>query len=98
MKSSELKQLIREEVKNVLKEHSEHDNYMFFQNLHTMKRMIDKMLQLNRDQVDELLSNGHAWAVDHISTSTDDVTEVGQWLCNELSDDQISISHMNTIR
>jgi hypothetical protein len=79
-----LRNLIRGEVRKVLKEHSEQKNYMFFQNLHTIKRMVDKMLEMDETQVDQLLSNGHGWAIDHISTSTDDITEVGQWLCNEL--------------
>lgn len=84
MKRVELQKLIREEVAKVLKEHGDQQNYMFFQNLHTIKRMVEKMLEMDPAEVDQLLSNGHGWAVDHISTSTDDVTEVGQWLCNEL--------------
>jgi hypothetical protein len=90
MKTSVLRQIIREEIQFVLKEseiaesHSEYQNYMFFQNLRTIHRMIEKMLELNPMQVDQILSDGHAWAVDHISTSTDDVTEVGQWLCSEV--------------
>jgi hypothetical protein len=85
MKNKILKQLIKEEIKNILREgENEQQNYMFFQNLHTIKRMVEKMLQLNPQEVDTLLSNGHAWAVDHISTAADDVGEVGTWLCNEL--------------
>ena len=85
MKDIILKKLIREEIKNILREgDNEHQNYMFFQNLHTIKRMAEKMLALNPQEVDTLLSNGHGWAVDHISTSADDVGEVGTWLCNEL--------------
>jgi len=85
MKNKILKQLIKEEIKNILREgENEQQNYMFFQNLHTIKRMVEKMLQLNPQEVDALLSNGHAWAVDHISTAADDVGEVGTWLCNEV--------------
>jgi hypothetical protein len=85
MKTETLKTLIKEEIKNILREgENEHQNYMFFQNLHTIKKMTEKMLALNPQEVDSLLSNGHAWAVDHISTSTDDITEVGTWLCNKL--------------
>jgi hypothetical protein len=85
MKNKILKQLIKEEIKNILREgENEQQNYMFFQNLHTIKRMVEKMLQLNPQEVDTLLSNGHGWAVDHISTAADDVGEVGTWLCNEL--------------
>lgn len=85
MKKDTLKNLIKEEIKNILKEgESSERNYMFFQNLHTIKRMAEKMLALNPQEVDALLSNGHAWAVDHIATSADDVGEVAIWLCNEL--------------
>ena len=53
------------------------------------------MLTLNPQEVDALLSNGHAWAVDHISTSADDVGEVGTWLCNELSHEMNNINMMS---
>ncbi len=85
MNKQALRKLIREEAKKVIAEsHDDQTNYMFFQNLHTIKRMVEKMMEMNPAQVDQLLSNGHGWAVDHIATSTDDITEVGQWLCNEL--------------
>ena len=84
MEKSKLQSLIRKEIFLALNElHSEQKNYMFFQNLHTIQHMVEKMLKMDMKQVDELLSN-HAWAVDHISTSTDDITEVGQWLCNNI--------------
>ena len=95
MKSSVLRNLIREEVRKILKEsHDEHENYMFFQNLHTIKRMVEKMMDMDPAQVDQLLSSGHGWAVDHIATSTDDITEVAQWLCNELNEEMPAPMHM----
>ena len=57
---------------------------MFFENLKTIKKVVDAMLQLDPNQVDEMLSNGHGWAVDHIATSKDDVQEVGDFLMNEM--------------
>ena len=45
MKATELKQLIREEVQSALKENK--DNYMFFQNLKTIKSAVDAMLQMD---------------------------------------------------
>lgn len=94
MKTEILKKLIKEEIRNILREgENEHQNYMFFQNLQTIKRMTEKMLALNPQEVDTLLSNGHGWAVDHISTAADDVGEVGTWLCNELG--QKSSNMMN---
>jgi hypothetical protein len=57
---------------------------MFFENLKTIKRLVDIMLQMDPAQVDEVLKNGHDWAVDHIITSKDDVEEVGDFLINEV--------------
>ena len=96
MNNNTLKKLIKEEIRSILREgEHEQQNYMFFQNLHTIKRMVEKMLTLNPQEVDALLSNGHAWAVDHISTSADDVGEVGTWLCNELSHEMNNINMMS---
>lgn len=54
-------------------------NYMFWQNLETMKHAIEDMLAMDRDEVEAVLAQ-HAWAVDHIATSTDDVEEVYHFL------------------
>ena len=63
---------------------SEAGNYMFFGNLKIIKKYVDAMLQMNPDQVQEILSNGHDWAADHVATSKDDVQEVGDFLMNEM--------------
>ena len=81
MKQSELRALIAEEVKKVLKEES--NNYMFFANLNTIKHAVDEMLQMDPMLVDSMLSDGHGWALDHIATSTDDVEEVYHFLTNK---------------
>jgi hypothetical protein len=52
------------------------NNYMFFQNLKTIQHAVTELLNMDPAHVDKLLSNGHAWAVDHITTSADDVEEV----------------------
>lgn len=65
---------------------AEYENYMFFGNLKTIKRCVDLLLEMDETQVDEILSNGHAWAADHIATSKDDVEEVLNFLINEVSD------------
>jgi len=62
-------------------------NYMFFGNLKIIKKYVDAMLEMNPDQVQEILSNGHDWAADHIATSKDDVQEVGDFLMNEMHHD-----------
>lgn len=55
-------------------------NYMFFGNLKTIKRLVDEMLEMDEAQVDSMLTNGHNWALDHIATSKDDVEEVFNFL------------------
>ena len=65
---------------------AEYENYMFFGNLKTIKRLVDILLEMDESQVDEILSNGHAWAADHIATSKDDVEEVLNFLMNEVAD------------
>lgn len=63
-----------------LKEHQETQNYMFFGNLQTIKRLVDELLEMDESEVDSMLSNGHNWAVDHIATSKDDIEEVFNFL------------------
>ncbi len=60
-------------------------NYMFFGNLETMKRMIEDLMRMDPKQIDEILKNGHEWAVDHIASSADDIQEVYNFLKNNSS-------------
>lgn len=64
------------EFKKLVFESHDTENYMFFANITNIKRMCDEILEMSPSVVDSLLSDGHAWAVDHISTSKDDVEEV----------------------
>ena len=65
-----------------IKENEEYssNNYMFWQNLQTIKEAVDGILGMDKEEVDKMLSNGHGWAIDHISTSADDVEEVYHFL------------------
>ncbi len=58
-------------------------NYMFFQNLNTIHHAISELLDMDPKKIDKLLTNGHAWAVDHITTSADDVEEVYHFITNK---------------
>lgn len=64
--------------------HGEMENYMFFQNLHTLKHAVEELLELDPHKVDQILSDGHGWALDHIATSVDDVDEVYHFLSNSV--------------
>lgn len=60
-------------------------NYMFFGNLESIKRMIDEMVQMDAHEVDNILKDGHEWAVDHIASSFDDIHEVHSFIKNRIS-------------
>lgn len=69
--------------------HEETQNYMFFGNLKTIKRLVDEMLEMDEAEVDAMLTNGHNWAVDHIATSKDDIEEVFNFLAgNDLPEEK----------
>jgi hypothetical protein len=70
-----------------LNEHQETQNYMFFGNLKTIKRLVDEMLEMDETEVDNILTNGHNWAVDHMATSKDDVEEVFNFLAGVMDID-----------
>ena len=67
-----------EKLKKSIKENVEH--YMFFENLKIIKAAVDEMLEMDEAMVDQILSDGHNWAEDHMATSKDDVEEVFNFL------------------
>ncbi len=44
-------------------------NYMFFENLEQLSRDIDKLMSLDKDKVDAIITNGHDWDKSQSSTS-----------------------------
>jgi len=61
-------------------EDHEANTYMFWQNLETIQEAVGHILEMDKDDVNELLADGHGWAIDHISTSADDIEEVYHFL------------------
>jgi hypothetical protein len=84
MKKSELKQIIKEEIKAVLV-NTKADHYMFFENLKIIKNGVEELMKMDKDKIEALLSNGHDWANDHIATSKDDVEEVHNFFKTKMS-------------
>jgi hypothetical protein len=81
LKEKNMKNLITQKLHEMVEEgHGEFQNYMFFNNLKTIKDAIDEMLQMDPQAVDQLLSDGHNWATDHMATSADDIEEVYHFL------------------
>ena len=75
MRKLQLRQLIKEEL----------SRYMFFQNLKSIKMMVDEMLEMDEKMVNDILLDGHSWAEDHITTSKDDIEEVYNFLTARLT-------------
>jgi hypothetical protein len=94
MKSIKLTDLLKESpLHNDPGERMEQDNtYMFFQNLKTIHHAIGHMLQMPSDKVSKALADGHGWALDHISTSADDVSEVYNFLQGIMSIHEFTIT------
>ena len=76
-----MKSLITQKLQEMVEEgHSELQNYMFFNNLKTIHDAITELMQMDPQAVDQLLSDGHNWATDHMATSADDIEEVYHFL------------------
>ena len=72
-------------IKKVLKEEDEKHSsrYMFFSNLQQMKRQCEMLLDMDEDEIESILENGHDWAQDHISEAKNNMDQVFDFLMNE---------------
>jgi len=59
------------------------ENYMFFSNLQQMKRQIELLMELDREEIEEILQNGHDWADDHIAVAKNNLDQVFDFMMNE---------------
>ena len=73
-----IKKVLREEEKK----HS--SRYMFFSNLEQMRRQCDMLLEMDQDEIESILENGHDWAQDHISEAKNNMDQVFDFLKNEM--------------
>ena len=48
--------------------------------------MIDRLMNIDPSKIDKLL-NEHDWASDHMSTATDDITEIFQFMISNIDRD-----------
>jgi len=71
-------------IKKVLKEEEHRSNrYMFFSNLEQMKRQCELLLDLDQDEIESILENGHDWAQDHIAEAKNNMDQVFDFIMNE---------------
>ena len=59
--------------KNKVNENERALNYMFFQNLEQLKRQAELLLDIDKNQINTILEDGHDWAEDHISSSKENL-------------------------
>ena len=62
----------------------EFKNYMFFSNLEQISRDIERLMSLDKQKIDDMISNGHDWAGEHVTTAKDDIEEVTNFLLGNI--------------
>ena len=84
-------------INNVLREEDEKrsSRYMFFSNLEQMKRQCELLLDLDQNEIEDILENGHDWAQDHISEAKNNMDQVFDFLMNETNTDYNEDDMMN---
>jgi hypothetical protein len=79
-------------IKRVLREEQESSRYMFFSNLEQMKRQCEILLDMDHNEIESILENGHDWAQDHISESKNNMDQVFDFIMNETERDGMTMS------
>ena len=72
--------------KKFLKEEAlgaETKNYMFFSNLKQIHRQCEILLSKDHAEISNLIENGHDWAEDHLSSATEVMDQVFDFIMNE---------------
>lgn len=79
----ELNELIKKHLDSIVKESNRGENYMFFGNLEQIKRQCELLLEIDKSTIEDLLSNGHDWADDHITVAKENMDQVFDFIMNE---------------
>lgn len=66
-----------------LKEDKDSSRYMFFGNLEQIRRQAGLLLDMDEEELEKILENGHDWAQDHIATAKESIDQVFDFLMNE---------------
>jgi hypothetical protein len=86
LKESQIKNIISD----IINKNDMSENYMFFSNLKQIKRQCELLLELNTEEVDNIIKNGHDWADDHISEAKNNMDQVFDFFMNETSNHEIN--------
>jgi hypothetical protein len=85
---SQLAKLVKKLQKNKLNEGNDMgvENYMFFSNLEQMNRQTSMLMELDQNQVDNILKDGHDWAADHIAEAKNNMDQVFDFMMNTIKE------------
>jgi hypothetical protein len=65
------------------------ENYMFISNLEQLKRQSEMLLELDPMIIDQILSDGHDWADDHITVAKENLDQVFDFMMNKTKEPSI---------
>jgi hypothetical protein len=51
-----------------------------------MKRQIELLMELDREEIEGILQNGHDWADDHVAVAKNNLDQVFDFMMNEVED------------
>jgi uncharacterized protein YbcI len=69
-------------------DHNRTDRYMFFSNLEQMHRQCELLLDIDQNEIETILDNGHDWAQDHIAEAKNNMDQVFDFIMNETNEPQ----------
>ena len=70
---------------------------MFFSNLEQIRDQANELLKYDKNQVEQLLDDGHDWAQDHIASSTESIDQVYDFMKNHLNDQTNMMQEQSTL-
>jgi hypothetical protein len=70
--------------KVLMEQESRSTRYMFFSNLEQIKRQCEMLLEMDQEDIESILENGHDWAQDHIAEAKNNMDQVFDFLKNEM--------------
>jgi dsDNA-specific endonuclease/ATPase MutS2 len=93
-----LDEIIKSHIKKVVKENDNgrQENYMFFSNLQQIHRQCEMLMEMNPQELDQIIQNGHDWADDHVSEAKNNMDQVFDFFMNETKKDE-SISKVDNL-
>jgi len=73
-------------IKKILKEEEQKmsSRYMFFSNLEQIKRQCEMLLEMDQNEIENILENGHDWAQENIYEEKNNMDQVFDFLKNEM--------------